>query len=299
MTGPSGKPWRLIDSTLREGEQFARRQLPHRGQARHRAAPRRLRRRLRGADLARRRPRSRSGTPSGSSSSGSPARVITHARCVVDDVRAAIDSGVQGIGLLFATSRILREASHGRSIQQIIDAMGPPIELGPRPAWRPASRPQARLPQRGGGPARRVPGRREARASTGSAPPTPWGSPRPRQVFALFREIRARSAATSASTATTTPAARWPTPGRRSPPAPPTWTSRCSASASGGHHAAGRVRGPHVQPRPPGRCRGATGSAQLRELERLRGAGSPAIEVPFNNPLTGATAYSPQGRHVT
>jgi homocitrate synthase len=44
-------------------------------------------------------------------------------------VQAAIDSGVRGIGLLFATSRILRESSHGKSIQQIIDAMGPPIRL--------------------------------------------------------------------------------------------------------------------------------------------------------------------------
>jgi homocitrate synthase len=33
------------------------------------------------------------------------------------------------VGLLFATSRILRESSHGKSIDQIIDAMAPPIEL--------------------------------------------------------------------------------------------------------------------------------------------------------------------------
>lgn len=57
------------------------------------------------------------------------AKVITHTRCVVDDVRAAIDTGVRGIGLLFATSRILRDSSHGSSIQQIVDAMGPSIEL--------------------------------------------------------------------------------------------------------------------------------------------------------------------------
>ena len=60
---------------------------------------------------------------------GLGARVITHSRCVLDDVKAALDTGVRGIGLLFATSRILRESSHGKSIQQIIDAMGPPIEL--------------------------------------------------------------------------------------------------------------------------------------------------------------------------
>jgi homocitrate synthase len=57
------------------------------------------------------------------------ARVITHSRCVVDDVKAALETGVRGIGLLFATSRILRDSSHGSSIQQIVDAMGPSIEL--------------------------------------------------------------------------------------------------------------------------------------------------------------------------
>jgi homocitrate synthase len=60
---------------------------------------------------------------------GLGARIITHSRCVVDDVRAALDTGVRAIGFFFATSRILRQSSHGRSIQQIIDAMAPPIEL--------------------------------------------------------------------------------------------------------------------------------------------------------------------------
>jgi homocitrate synthase len=60
---------------------------------------------------------------------GLSARVITHSRCVLDDVRAALETGVSGLGLLFATSRILRDSSHGSSIQQIVDAMGPSIEL--------------------------------------------------------------------------------------------------------------------------------------------------------------------------
>ncbi len=60
---------------------------------------------------------------------GLGARVITHSRCNVDDVRAAVDTGVGAIGFFFATSRILRESSHGKSIQQVIDAMGPSIEL--------------------------------------------------------------------------------------------------------------------------------------------------------------------------
>ncbi|HEX9049085.1 MAG TPA: homocitrate synthase [Anaeromyxobacter sp.] len=60
---------------------------------------------------------------------GLGARVITHSRCNLDDVRAAVDTGVGAIGFFFATSRILRESSHGKSIQQVIDAMGPSIEL--------------------------------------------------------------------------------------------------------------------------------------------------------------------------
>jgi homocitrate synthase len=57
------------------------------------------------------------------------ARVISHSRCVLDDVKAALETGVRGLGLLFATSRILRDSSHKSSIQQIVDAMGPSIEL--------------------------------------------------------------------------------------------------------------------------------------------------------------------------
>lgn len=56
-------------------------------------------------------------------------RVVAHARCLASEVQVAIDTGARGIGLYFATSPILRAASHGRSIQQIIDLMGPPIEL--------------------------------------------------------------------------------------------------------------------------------------------------------------------------
>src|SRR5512137_1047227 len=128
MSATVAKPWRLIDSTLREGEQFARGNFRTEDKI---AIARSLD--AFGVDYV------ELTSPAASPESqrdaervvrlGLSARVITHARCVVDDVQAAIDTGVQGIGLLFATSRILREASHGRSIQQIIDAMGPPVEL--------------------------------------------------------------------------------------------------------------------------------------------------------------------------
>jgi homocitrate synthase len=123
--------WRIIDSTLREGEQFAKSTFRTQDKLELARALDNF-----GVDYI------ELTSPAASPQSqrdlaqmvklGLGARVITHSRCVVDDVRAAIDTGVRGIGLLFATSRILRESSHGKSIQQIIDAMGPPIELALR-----------------------------------------------------------------------------------------------------------------------------------------------------------------------
>jgi homocitrate synthase len=120
--------WRIIDSTLREGEQFARGNF----RTEDKIA---IARALDAFGVEYIELTSPAASPLSQRDAerivklGLKAKVITHARCVVDDVKAAIDTGVQGIGLLFATSRILREASHGRSIQQIIDAMAPPIQL--------------------------------------------------------------------------------------------------------------------------------------------------------------------------
>jgi len=120
--------WKLIDTTLREGEQFAR--------ANFRTEDKlEIARALDTFGVEYVEVTSPAASPQSQRDAalivklGLDARVITHSRCVVDDVRAALDTGVRGIGLLFATSRILRESSHGKSIQQIIDAMAPPIEL--------------------------------------------------------------------------------------------------------------------------------------------------------------------------
>jgi homocitrate synthase len=125
MTAP---PWKLIDTTLREGEQFSK--------AAFRTEDKlEIARALDTFGVEYVEVTSPSASPQSQRDAaqltklGLSARVVTHSRCVVDDVRAAVDSGVRGIGLLFATSRILRDSSHGRSIQQIIDLMGPPIEL--------------------------------------------------------------------------------------------------------------------------------------------------------------------------
>lgn len=57
------------------------------------------------------------------------ARVLTHTRCNPTDVRRAIDCGVHGINLLFGTSTLLRDASHGRSMQQLLDEAITAIQL--------------------------------------------------------------------------------------------------------------------------------------------------------------------------
>jgi homocitrate synthase len=48
------------------------------------------------------------------------AKVLTHVRCHMDDARVAVETCVDGIDLLFGTSSVLREFSHGKSVDDII-----------------------------------------------------------------------------------------------------------------------------------------------------------------------------------
>ena len=48
------------------------------------------------------------------------AKVLTHIRCHMDDARVAVRTCVDGIDILFGTSSILREFSHGKGVDQII-----------------------------------------------------------------------------------------------------------------------------------------------------------------------------------
>jgi homocitrate synthase len=57
------------------------------------------------------------------------ATVLTHTRCVADDVRLAISCGVGGVDLLFGTSEWLRANSHGLHIGEIVSAAAECIEL--------------------------------------------------------------------------------------------------------------------------------------------------------------------------
>jgi homocitrate synthase len=123
--------WKIIDTTLREGEQFSKASFRTEDKVE-------IARALDTFGVEYVEVTSPAASPQSQRDcamlvkAGLTARVITHSRCAVDDVKAAVDTGVRGIGLLFATSRILRDSSHGRSIQQIIDLMGPPIELAIR-----------------------------------------------------------------------------------------------------------------------------------------------------------------------
>lgn len=47
-------------------------------------------------------------------------KLLSHVRCDMEDAKKAIDTGVDGLDLLFGTSSYLREFSHGRNIEQII-----------------------------------------------------------------------------------------------------------------------------------------------------------------------------------
>ncbi|MEM1172190.1 MAG: homocitrate synthase [Cyanobacteria bacterium P01_H01_bin.35] len=52
---------------------------------------------------------------------GLQAKVITHIRCHIEDAKIALDTGVDGINLFMGTSKLLRQFSHGKSIDEIID----------------------------------------------------------------------------------------------------------------------------------------------------------------------------------
>src|SRR5579859_2617368 len=49
------------------------------------------------------------------------ARILTHIRCNRDDARRALDTGVQGVDVVIGTSPALRKYSHGKTIDEIID----------------------------------------------------------------------------------------------------------------------------------------------------------------------------------
>ena len=49
------------------------------------------------------------------------AKILTHIRCHMDDAKRALDTGVDGVNMVIGTSYQLRQFSHGKSIEQIIE----------------------------------------------------------------------------------------------------------------------------------------------------------------------------------
>lgn len=51
---------------------------------------------------------------------GLKAKILTHIRCHMDDARIAVKTGVHGVNVFIGTSSFLREFSHGKSMEYII-----------------------------------------------------------------------------------------------------------------------------------------------------------------------------------
>jgi homocitrate synthase len=60
---------------------------------------------------------------------GLKTKILTHVRCHMDDAKLAIDTGVDGIDVVFGTSSLLREFSHGKDIPYIIDSAREVVEF--------------------------------------------------------------------------------------------------------------------------------------------------------------------------
>jgi len=52
---------------------------------------------------------------------GLNAKILTHTRCTIEDAKRAVDTGVDGVDVVIGTSSYLRDFSHGKDIEQIID----------------------------------------------------------------------------------------------------------------------------------------------------------------------------------
>jgi homocitrate synthase len=111
----------IIDSTLREGEQFARA---------HFTLDQKIEiaRALDDFGVEYMELTSPAASPESNNDCRALARLglrtklLTHVRCTMDDARLAVDTGVAGIDVLFGTSSLLREFSHGKDLGYIVES---------------------------------------------------------------------------------------------------------------------------------------------------------------------------------
>ncbi|MEI6222009.1 MAG: homocitrate synthase [bacterium] len=52
---------------------------------------------------------------------GTKAKILAHTRCAKPDISRAVEAGVQGINVLFGASKYLQQYSHGKSIEEVKD----------------------------------------------------------------------------------------------------------------------------------------------------------------------------------
>ncbi len=52
---------------------------------------------------------------------GLRAKILTHTRCTLEDAKRAVDTGVDGVDVVIGTSSYLRQFSHGKSVDEIIE----------------------------------------------------------------------------------------------------------------------------------------------------------------------------------
>lgn len=63
---------------------------------------------------------------------GLRARVLTHTRCHLNDVKLAVENGAQGVNVLFATSEQLRHVSHGRTLSKSLSRLKKSLNISNR-----------------------------------------------------------------------------------------------------------------------------------------------------------------------
>lgn len=112
--------WNIIESTLREGEQFV-------GANFTTAQKIRIAEALDGFGVEYIELTSPLASPLSEADAraiarlGLKTRILTHIRCHKEDALRALDTGVDGIDTVIGTSSYLRQFSHGKSIDQIVD----------------------------------------------------------------------------------------------------------------------------------------------------------------------------------
>lgn len=113
------REWKIIDSTLREGEQFERANFSTQDKVEIAKALDEFGIEYIEVTTPVASPQSRKDAEV-LASLGLKAKVVTHIQCRLDAAKVAVETGVQGIDLLFGTSKYLR-AAHGRDIPRIIE----------------------------------------------------------------------------------------------------------------------------------------------------------------------------------